>query len=224
MGIYAVKPAFRRVLRGGARALARGGVTPDQVTTAGVAAGAAGGLALAAGRWWPGALRAVPALALARTAANALDGLVAEEAGLARPAGELYNETADRLGDAAFLAGAATLPGVPPALALGALAAAELASFVGVAAKAAGGTRRYDGPMGKPDRMALLGAAALLAARTRHPHRVLNPALALLAAGAVATAANRYRQAHAELETGTPGASGASGDPAGPGGGGAAGA
>ena len=76
---------------------------------------------------------AVPVLAFARTAANALDGLVAEESGLGRPAGELYNETADRLGDIAFLAGTAAVPGVRPALALGALAAAELSSFVGSA-------------------------------------------------------------------------------------------
>lgn len=133
MGIYAVKPRFRGVLRGTARSLAGRGVTPDQVTSAGVVASGLGALALGAGRRWRGAFVAVPVLAFARTAANALDGLVAEESGLGRPAGELYNETADRLGDIAFLAGTAAVPGVRPALALGALAAAELSSFVGSA-------------------------------------------------------------------------------------------
>jgi CDP-diacylglycerol---glycerol-3-phosphate 3-phosphatidyltransferase len=142
----------------------------------------------------------VPLLALARTTANALDGLVAEESGLGRPAGELYNETADRLGDIAFLAGTAAVPGVRPGLALGALAAAELSSFVGVSAKAAGGRRRYEGPMGKPDRMLVVGAAGLAAAVTRQPARALNASLALIAAGALVTAANRYRHAHAELD------------------------
>jgi hypothetical protein len=75
--------------------------------------------------------------------------------------------------------------GVRPALALGALAAAELASFVGVSARAAGGRRRYEGPMGKPDRMLVLGAAALAAAASRRPARVLNAGLALIAAGAL---------------------------------------
>jgi phosphatidylglycerophosphate synthase len=145
-------------------------------------------------------LAAVPVLAFARTAANALDGLVAEESGLGRPAGELYNETADRLGDIAFLVGTTALPGVRPALAFGALAAAELSSFVGVSAKAAGGRRRYDGPMGKPDRMLVLGAAGLAAAATRRPARVINASLVVVAAGAVLTAANRYRHAHAELD------------------------
>ncbi|HEX9342053.1 MAG TPA: CDP-alcohol phosphatidyltransferase family protein [Actinomycetota bacterium] len=208
MGVYAVKPRFRQLLRGTAKGLANRGVTPDQVTTAGVVASGLGAAALWLGgrRGWRGAFAAVPVLAFARTAANALDGLVAEESGLGRPAGELYNETADRLGDIAFLAGTATVPGVPPALALGALAAAELSSFVGVGAKAAGGTRRYDGPMGKPDRMLLLGAAGLVAAGLRRPARarVLNAGLALIAVGALATAANRYRRAHAELEARTP--------------------
>ncbi|HEY2956791.1 MAG TPA: CDP-alcohol phosphatidyltransferase family protein [Actinomycetota bacterium] len=200
MGIYAVKPRFRRLLRGTARTLAGRGVMPDQVTTAGVVAGGLGALAFAVGGRWRGAFATVPVLALARTAANALDGLVAEESGLGRPAGELYNETADRLGDIAFLAGTAAVPGVPPALALGALAAAELSSFVGVSAKAAGGRRRYEGPMGKPDRMLVLGAAGLAAALARRPARALNAGLALIAAGALVTAANRYRRAHAELD------------------------
>lgn len=200
MGIYAVKPRFRQLLRGTAKGLANRGVTPDQVTTAGVVASGLGAAALWLGGRWRGAFAAVPVLAFARTAANALDGLVAEESGLGRPAGELYNETADRLGDVAFLAGTATVPGVPPALALGALAAAELSSFVGIGAKAAGGTRRYDGPMGKPDRMLVLGAAGLIAAVTRRPARALNAGLALIAVGALATAANRYRRARAELE------------------------
>jgi CDP-diacylglycerol--glycerol-3-phosphate 3-phosphatidyltransferase len=200
MGVYAVKPAFRKLLRGSARALAAQGVTPDQVTAAGVVASALGGLAFGAARRRPRVYAAVPALAFVRTAANALDGLVAEEAGMSRPAGELWNETADRIGDAAFLAGAAVVPGVPPVLAASALAAAELSSFVGVTAKAAGGKRHYDGPMGKPDRMLVLGAAGLVAAFVKRPAWVVNTGLAVIGAGAVATAANRYRLAHAELE------------------------
>jgi CDP-diacylglycerol--glycerol-3-phosphate 3-phosphatidyltransferase len=200
MGIYAVKPRFRRMLRGTARALAARGVTPDQVTTAGIVASGLGALAFRLGSRRRGAFAAVPALALARIAANALDGLVAEESGLGRPAGELYNETADRLGDIAFLAGTAAVPGVRPSLALGALAAAELSSFVGVSAKAAGGRRRYEGPMGKPDRMLVVGAAGLAAAVTRQPARVLNASLGLIATGALVTAVNRYRHAHAELD------------------------
>ena len=202
MGVYAVKPWFRRRLTSTARALARQGATADQVTTVGVMASVAGGLAFAAGRLSRWAYLAVPGLALARTAANALDGLVAEQTATARPAGELWNETADRLGDAAFFAGAGTVPGVPGGLALAALAAAELSSYVGVAARAAGGSRRYEGPMGKPDRMLVLSVAALVAGRRRcrRPEIPLSAALCTVTAGAIATAAHRYRLASLELD------------------------
>ena len=204
MGVYAVKPWFRRRLASTARALGRRGVTPDRVTTAGVAASVVGGLAFACGRLSRRAYLLVPGLALARTAANALDGLVAEQTGTARPAGELWNETADRLGDLAFFAGAATVPGVPAGLALAALAAAELSSYVGVAARAAGGRRRYEGPMGKPDRMLVLSVAALVAGRRQclRPEIPVSAALSAVTAGALATAAHRYRLASTELDSG----------------------
>lgn len=200
MALYAIKPRFRQALDGAATWLADRGTTPDQITTAGVVASLAGGAALAVGHRARGAYLAVPVLALARTAANALDGMVAERTGTARPAGELYNETADRVGDAAFLTGAGAVPGVPPALAAAGLAAAELASFVGVASRAAGGDRRYEGPMGKPDRMLVLGVAGLMAAIVRRPAAVVAPAVATIAAGSLATAANRYRAAAADLD------------------------
>jgi hypothetical protein len=159
MGIYAVKPRFRRPLRGSARSLAARGVTPDQVTSAGIVASGLGALALGAGGRWRGAFVAVPVLAFARTAANALDGLVAEESGLGRPAGELYNETAD---------GWATSP-----------------SWLG---------RRPCPGSGRP------WPWERWPRPWPRPARVLNASLALIAAGVLVTAANRYRHAHGELD------------------------
>lgn len=200
MGIYRIKPRFRHALGGAAADLATRGVTPDRVTSASIVASCLGTLAFVLGHKHPRVYAAVPIAAFARITANSLDGLVAEKSGLARPAGELYNETADRLGDIAFFTGAATVPGVSPALALGALAMAETASFVGVAAKAAGAARRWDGPMGKPDRMLVLGAAALFASLSARPDRVINVSLVAIGSGAVITACNRYRRAKRELE------------------------
>jgi len=202
MGIYAIKPWFRGRLAGVTEALTRRGVSADQVTTAGVLAAVLGGAAIWLGDHWHPIWLAVPVLAFARIAANALDGLVAIASGTARPAGELYNETADRIGDAAFLGAVALVTGVPAALALGALAAALLASFIGIAARAAGGTRRYDGPMGKPDRMTVIALAGLIAAFLGRASSALvwTVALVLIAAGALITAANRYRLAHRELD------------------------
>ena len=201
MGIYAVKPWFRGRLSGATDALVRRRVTPDQVTAAGLVASVLGGLAVWAGDGAPGVWLAVPVLAFVRIAANALDGLVAQRANLARAAGELFNETADRLADAAFLLPLATVTGVAGWLPFAAVAAAELASFVGITARAAGGSRRYDGPMGKPDRMAVVGVAAVVAAFVERPDLAWTAALAVIGAGALVTAANRYRKAHRELES-----------------------
>jgi CDP-diacylglycerol--glycerol-3-phosphate 3-phosphatidyltransferase len=208
MGIYTIKPWFRGRLAGLTEALTRRGVSADQVTTAGVLAAVLGGAAIGMGDRWHPLWLAVPVLVLARIAANALDGLVAVASATARPAGELYNETADRIGDAAFLGAVALVSGVPPALAIGALAAAELASFIGITARAAGGTRRYDGPMGKPDRMAVVALAGLVAAFLGRSSAglVWNVALVVIAAGAVITAVNRYRRAHRELDRPSEGA------------------
>lgn len=195
MGVYAIKPWFRRRLEGSADALGRR-TTPDRITSAGVMFSVAGGTAIAAGQispwWW----LAVPILALLRTAANALDGLVAQRTNRTRPAGELWNETADRLGDICFFAGVAALGLAGPALA--ALALAAVASFVGVTAKAAGASRRYDGPMGKPDRMLVISIAALASAVGWV--EAWEWAMYLIAAGAILTALNRYRHAKRELE------------------------
>jgi hypothetical protein len=45
-----------------------------------------------------------------------------------------------------------------------------------------------------------LGSVGLAPPATRRPARVINASLVVVAAGAVLTAANRYRHAHAELD------------------------
>ncbi len=192
MGIYAIKPWFRGRLAGITDALVRRGVSADTVTGAGLVAATLGGWSIWAGTEFRLAWLAVPLFAFLRIMANALDGLVAQASGTARPAGELFNETADRLGDFAFIGAVGFLPGLA-GLAFAALAAAELASFVGVTAKAAGGTRRYDGPMGKPDRMAVVSVVAVVAAVG--PRLAWRVGLWVILVGAVVTAANRYRKA-----------------------------
>ena len=204
MGIYSVKPRFRKMLDGSAATLAGFGVSPDQVTTAGIVASALGALGFAGGRFSRRAYALVPVSALVRITCNALDGLVAEKQGSGRPAGDLYNETADRIEDLLFLGGAGGVQGVSPVVALGAVAASQLGSFIGVASKAAGAGRRYDGPMGKADRMLVLGSAALLASWKGPPSVYLNLALAAIGGGGAVTAWNRFHRAHRVLESSSP--------------------
>lgn len=131
------------------------------MTTAAVLASVLGALTLAGSRTQRPLLFAVPILAFIRITLNALDGMVAQATDTAHPGGELFNEFADRLSDTAWMVGLAYV--IEPLLAIGALVVVLLASFVGVAVRAAGGPREYSGVMGKADRMAVVSIGATIA-------------------------------------------------------------
>src|SRR5579884_3827469 len=95
-GLYDAKPAFRRRLARLADGLAARGAHPDAVTAAAVVAAIGGALALAAVGTDARLALLVPVAAGARITLNALDGMVAERRGLARPWGKVLNELADR--------------------------------------------------------------------------------------------------------------------------------
>lgn len=159
MGIYAIKPRFQATLRPLVRLLRRWQVPPDWLTGGGVVTSGAmaGALLLAAGdmRWLWGVVAGAPL----RLTLNALDGEVARGRGLAGPWGEAKNEAADRLADALIFGALLLVPPVPIVLALVALLVTLGCGIVGILGRATGGTRRYEGPMGKGDRMLLLAAA-----------------------------------------------------------------
>src|SRR5207248_2506369 len=115
-----------------------------------------GGVALAISPAVPWLLVLAGPVVLARTALNALDGLVARGTGLARPWGEVLNELCDRLSDVTLFAGASLAAGSNALLGACAIVAMLLSSYVGVLSKAAGGKRQYAGIMGKADRMIYL--------------------------------------------------------------------
>jgi CDP-diacylglycerol--glycerol-3-phosphate 3-phosphatidyltransferase len=198
VGIYAVKPAFRAALRPVAGFLVRARVPADAVTLAGLAFAGVAGLGVWLGRHGSLWLLLVPAGAFLRTAANALDGMVAQATGTSRPVGEVLNETADRLADVAVFLPIGVVPGVPPLLVGASLAAMLTVSFLGVVVKAAGGPRVTVGVMGKPDRMVVAGAAALVALWA-DPGRVFTWALWIVIAGCAITLVQRARTALREL-------------------------
>jgi CDP-diacylglycerol--glycerol-3-phosphate 3-phosphatidyltransferase len=185
-GLYGLKPRFRAALTGAADWLAARRVHPDGLTAAGVAASAAAGLCLAlAGRdpWL--ALLVAPLLA-ARIALNALDGLVAERRGMARPWGAVLNEMGDRAADLALFAGLALLPGAPLLVIALAAAATLLASHAALAVAATGAARPRGGPMGKADRAAVIALAAL-ATGLLGDLSILHALPSLLLVGGIAT-------------------------------------
>jgi phosphatidylglycerophosphate synthase len=169
-----------------ARAVARAGITPNQVSVAGMVFGIAAGVCLAATGVLAHASAGAPADAAAsaapslgppsdwplrllfllaaaciqlRLVCNLIDGMVAVEGGQRSAVGALYNEAPDRVSDAAGLVGAGyALSGLPWLGWLAALLAVTTA-YVRMLGKAEGAGNDFRGPMAKPQRMALLTAA-----------------------------------------------------------------
>ena len=199
-GLYSIKPWFGRRLRPVEDALVRRRVDADVVTVAGLAASvlAGGAIAVAGALEAPFVWLAVPPLLIGRLAANALDGSVAQRTGRARPFGTVINEVGDRLSDAAIIGGTVTVVGT--GVALGALAAAFLASLVGVLALALTGRRDSGGPMGKADRVAVLAIAALAGGLAGSAVPV-SAAVWVIAAGSVVTAVLRILRLRVVLAT-----------------------
>ena len=190
MGIYDLKPAFRRVLRPIEVVLIRRQVRPDAITAFGLLFAAGGALGLWLGRTGTAWLALVPLCAFLRTASNALDGMVAASTGTGRPLGAVFNETADRLADILFFLPLLAVPGLSDALVAGAIAAMLTTSYVALAVKAAGGPRVSVGIMGKPDRMFVLGVAALVAIGV-DPRTTFTWALWVVVAGCAVTLVQR---------------------------------
>jgi CDP-diacylglycerol---glycerol-3-phosphate 3-phosphatidyltransferase len=167
--VYDLKPAFQRMLRPIVRRLVSAGVTPNHLTLAAALGSLAIGAALFAESRHRRILFLLPAWLFARMALNAMDGMAAREHGMKTRFGGALNEIGDVVSDIAlYLPLAAFIP-APAWPAVAFTLAAALTEFCGLLGPALGGSRRYEGPMGKSDRallVGILGFAGALAART----------------------------------------------------------
>ena len=197
-GLYSVKPRFQSLLAPIADSLAERGVNPDLLTYAATGLGAISGTALALSPRAPALLWTIPAFCAARLGLNALDGMVATRRGVARSWGKVLNELCDRLSDIAFFAPLLLLPTINPLWASAALATLLLVPFVGVLGETVVGARQYGGSMGKADRMAWLGLAAVASAllSSELPLQLLP---IVLVGGSLVTLCQRLERIHAAL-------------------------
>lgn len=160
--IYDLKPAFQQLLRPLMVWLANAGITPNQITWAALLLSVATGAAVV---WTGGAswlLISIPPVLLVRMALNALDGMLAKEYQQQSRAGAMLNEMGDVVADAALYLPLGLLVGVSGVMVTLFVIVGIFAEMAGVLGAAIGGTRRYDGPMGKSDRAFLFGCIALL--------------------------------------------------------------
>lgn len=194
ISIYQLKPRFQQLLRPALAALARAGVTPNQVTLAAMALSLAYGAALTFAPGNTALWFGLPAFLLLRMALNAIDGMLATATGNKTPLGALLNEVCDQVSDAALYLPFALAAGVNPALVVIVVVVALLAEFCGVLAQAIGAPRGFQGPMGKSDRAFAFGVVALLVGAGVAPAWP-NGVLALVLLLSALTVFNRLRQA-----------------------------
>ncbi len=172
-----------------ARLLVRARVRPNQISLASLAAAATAGYCLLRA-WYPFAALFI----LLRLLCNLMDGMVAIEGGLGSPSGEIYNDLPDRISDALILCAAGySLPWPPYARELGWTAAllAVMTAYIRVLGGALGLKQDFAGPMAKPQRMAVVAGACVLAP---FDTRVLAVALVLVIAGSLITAGLRLQR------------------------------
>jgi len=197
--IYQLKPAFQSLLRPLVRGLAGAGVTPNQVTLAALVLSVAVGAAIALLPGHHAVLLLVPLVMFVRMALNAVDGMLAREHGMQTVLGGFLNELTDVLADCAlYLPFALVLPAYAW-LVLAVVLLAVIGEYAGVIAQALGGTRRYDGPMGKSDRAFVFGLLALLIGLGVEFGRGYGMLLLLTALLAALTVVNRVRKGVAEI-------------------------
>ena len=161
-----VKDGFVGLIGPLARALIRGGVHPNLITTLGTLVVIASGLAFGLGD-----IRLGGVLLLASGVFDILDGQVARQGGMTTTFGAFYDSTLDRLGEAAVFAGLAFYflrGGVPPerallgaGVALTALVASLLVSYTRARAEGLG-VECTVGIAGRAERILLLGLPAVV--------------------------------------------------------------
>jgi CDP-diacylglycerol--glycerol-3-phosphate 3-phosphatidyltransferase len=191
--LYRLKPQFQQLLRPVANGLAGAGVRANALTVAETIVSVLLGAFLYMNADRPGVFLLLPLWLFVRMAANALDGLLAREHGHGSRLGVYLNELCDVVGDAALY-----LPFVAVApfgwASVGAVVLlSTLAEMAGALGPMAGGTRRYEGPLGKSDRALAFGALALWYGLAGSIPDWAFWIMPLLSVGLVATIVNRVR-------------------------------
>ncbi len=192
--IYDIKPRFQALLRPLTRGLASVGVTANQVTILAAVLSVAVGACIAffPQQRWP--LLIVPPFLFLRMALNAVDGMLAREHNMKSALGAILNELGDVIADAALYLPFALVPGVPPRFVVLFVVLGVISEMTGVVTVQIGGTRRYDGPLGKSDRAFLFGLIGLLLGCGLKTGRWLDGLLAVAILLSAVTIVNRARR------------------------------
>lgn len=160
MGIDSIKPWFREQLQPLVKLMSN--VHPDLFTWSALVLSIGSGALLFGSYDHPFlAVLAVPLL-FGRLLLNALDTMLSQQTGRARPSGEILTELSDRIADVTIFLGLTLSPAVDKLWGLLAIISILIVSYTGILGKAVAGERIYLGLLGKTDRMVYLMIACLI--------------------------------------------------------------
>ena len=181
-----------------AQALAARGVTPNAISQASMGAALVAALAFWGSAETSGVARGLLLVLAAlgcqaRLLCNLFDGMVAVEAGKGAPDGPFWNEFPDRVSDVLILVGAGLAAGLPE-WGWAAASLAVLTAYTRELGAGIGLVPDFSGPMAKPQRMAVMTAAAVLAVAEGwlwQREIILPLAIVIVALGTAATVVRR---------------------------------
>jgi archaetidylinositol phosphate synthase len=192
------RPTADRALEPFVRLALRLGLSPDGVSVLAFAVAIAAAATFVIGGPW---YLAGAVLVFANGWLDLLDGALARELDTDSAAGDLLDHVLDRYADVVVIAGLAAGVG-RYALGFAAVTGVLLTSYLGTQAQAVGAGRDYGGLLGRADRLALVGVAAVLAPFTGlvGPLGVVGWLLAVFAVVGHLTALQRFRSAWLDLQ------------------------
>lgn len=198
--IYDFKPTFQKILNPLVDRLADLEITANQVTISAMILSIGWGLALGCfptARWL---YILLPVVLLVRMGLNAIDGQLARNYQMQSSLGTYLNELGDVLSDAVLYLPFALVPGVFPPLPVIVTILAGWSEMAGVLGIVIGGSRHYEGPMGKSDRAFVFAVLGLMVAFGITP-QLVNGLLVLTVILLLGTIGNRVSQALKEVKS-----------------------
>lgn len=184
--------------------LAAKGITPNEISVAGIWIAVFGfGMLWGAGHWPAGWILLLPAAVCiqGRLLCNMMDGMVAIEGGLKAKGGELFNEVPDRIEDTLLFVGAGYASGYVEAGWLCSVLAIFTA-YVRALGASFGQEQDFGGPCAKPHRMFVLTVGVILAFFLRIfsvPFNAIGWTLWLIAGGTALTAVLRLKRIYSKM-------------------------
>ncbi len=197
--VYDLKPRFQAFLRPLVDALAALGVTANAVTLFALLISLCAAILISLSAGVRAALLLLPLVLFVRMALNAIDGMLAREHNQRTRLGAILNEICDVLSDIALyiaLVPALSAHGVAATPIVFFTIGAVLTEFAGVLSWALGAGRRYEGPMGKSDRAAVIGLLAIVLALFDVPRVFIDGLFVMLV---IATALTVWKRLSAAL-------------------------